>query len=140
MSRPFIAALVACSLGGAARAEDWTERYFGVGSAQDHVAACGQARDHAQGNSFKACIDRRGRRGEAEYTECICATTGEQIHVCNVNLKVRCGAGQSGSDQGSLPSRGVPKGRAGRRVQGTVHRQSRPGPEVLLTAILENRR
>jgi hypothetical protein len=126
MQRALIA-LTALSLTGPARAAEWTERYFGIGSAGDEIAACGQARDHAQGNSFKACIDRRGKRGDAEYTECICAAAGDRMHVCNVNLKVRCdGSAESKSERASQPSRGEPKGRADRQRQ----RVRRPGPEV----------
>ena len=66
-NRILIAAL-ALSLAPAAFAGEWTERYFGVGSAGDRGEACGLARDHAQGNSLKACIDRRGKRGDAAYT------------------------------------------------------------------------
>lgn len=106
-------------------AAEWTERYFGVGSAGDRSLACGQARDHAQGNSFKACLDRRGKRGEAEYTECVCAAAADRMHVCNVNLKVRCDA----SDEGASKERGTPRERAGRG--GRSMRPRRPASEAL---------
>jgi len=114
MLRAALATLAVLTLAQPARASDWIERYFGVGSGGDQAAACGEARDHAQGNSFKACVDRRGKRGDAAYTDCICAAKGEQMHVCNVNLKVRCevAAAVSGGPQ-SAAKRGAPKGRAG---------------------------
>jgi hypothetical protein len=129
MQRALAAALALASLAGPARAVEWTERYFGVGSAGEETEACGQARDHAQGNSFRACLDRRGKRGEAEYTECTCAAASERMHVCNVNLKVRCDGASESSSAGSQPSRGEPKGRAGNRRQ-AIARRLRPGPEV----------
>jgi len=122
--------LAACSLAAPAKAGEWTERYFGVGSGGDEAAACGQARDHAQGNSFKACLEGRGKRGQTEYTECICASTSGRMHVCNVNLKVRCdGATESSdSDRGGSPKRGEPRSRAGQRVHSIGG--TRPGSEV----------
>ena len=108
------AALAVFALQTPARAADWVERYFGVGSGGDPAAACGEARDHAQGNSFKACVDRRGTRSEAAYTDCICAAKADQMHVCNVNLKVRCEVAAVGSGGPQSPAkRGAPKGRAG---------------------------
>lgn len=92
-----------------ASAAEWTERYFGVGSAGDRSMACGQARDHAQDNSFKACVDRRGKRADAEYTECVCSAAADRMHVCNVNLKVRCDG-----DGSATQKRGTPRERAGR--------------------------
>ena len=107
-----------------ASAAEWTERYFGVGSAGDRSMACGQARDHAQGNSFKACVDRRGKRADAEYTECVCAAAADRMHVCNVNLKVRCDASDSATQK-----RGTPRERAGRGKRSK--RLSRPASEAL---------
>ncbi len=121
-----IAALAALCLAPPAFA-GWTERYFGVGSAPDPGQACGLARDHAQDNSSKACVDRRGKRGEAAYTDCIC-TSAESMQVCNVNLKVLCDGTSASSDPGSL--QGGPKVRAGRRRDGTPRRVVRPGLKV----------
>jgi hypothetical protein len=127
LKRNLIAALIASSLAQPAVA-GWTERYFGVGSAPDPDQACGLARGHAQDNSSKACVDRRGKRGEAAYTDCICTSAGESMQVCNVNLKVLCDGVAAGSDPGSL--QGGPKVRAGRRRDGTPRRVVRPGPKV----------
>jgi len=60
---PNKALIIAVALSAPAFAGEWTERYFGVGSASDKVQACGLARDHAQGNSNRACVDRSGTRG-----------------------------------------------------------------------------
>jgi hypothetical protein len=121
-------AMLAVVLSGPATAGEWTERYFGVGSAGNQSEACGLARDHAQGNSFRACIDRRGKRGDAAYTECICTSAGESMQVCNVNLKVLCD-GPLASDP-KAPHEGGLKGRAGRRSDRTARRADLPGPEV----------
>ncbi len=86
----FLCALVALSLASPALAGGWVERYFGVGSAGDRTLACGLARDHAQGNSFRACMDRRGTRADATYTDCICTAAADSLQICNVNLKVAC--------------------------------------------------
>lgn len=97
-----------------ARATDWVERYFGVGSAGEKVAACLEARGDAQGNSSRACSERRGARGDAAYTDCVCQRVTEGIHICNVNLKVSCDgtlSAASGPERHRL--RGEPKGRAG---------------------------
>jgi hypothetical protein len=131
LNRTLIAALAAVSLPPPASAREWTERYFGVGSAGDRSEACGLARDHAQGNSFRACIDRRGKRGEVAYTDCICTSTAENMQVCNVNLKVLCDGPPAGSDPGSRQA-GARRKIAGRRRQGSLRRAtpSRPGPDV----------
>src|ERR1041384_5541432 len=100
--------VVALCLAMPAFASEWTERSCGVGSAGERSVACGQARDHAQGNSFEACIGRRGKRGEAAYTDCVCAATADRMHVCNVNLNVRCDAAEP-EQRG-----GKPRERAGR--------------------------
>ena len=125
----FAAAAIAIAtfgLGGPARASDWIERYFGVGSAGTPDAACVEARDHAQGNSFKACIDRRGKRSEAAYTDCICSDKGQEMHVCNVNLKVRCEVSSAGGGPQHLQKRGEPKGQAGMQAQA----ERRPAPKA----------
>jgi hypothetical protein len=130
MLKRILIAILALGLAPATLAGEWTERYFGVGSAEDRSQACGLARNHAQGNSFKACIDRRGKRGDAAYTDCICTSAGESTHVCNVNLKVLCDGPSAGSDPGSLQEGGL-RDRAGRHRDG-IRRASfgRPGPEV----------
>jgi len=129
LKRTLIATL-ALSLAPAALAGEWTERYFGVGSAGDRSEACGLARNHAQGNSFQACIDRRGKRGDAAYTDCICTSAGESTQVCNVNLKVLCDGPSAGSDPGSLQEGGL-RDRVGRHRDGIRRANSgRPGPEV----------
>jgi hypothetical protein len=135
MTRASIAAMVAFSLAGPVGASPWTERYFGVGSGGDRGVACGQARDHAQGNSFRACVQRHGKRTDAIYTDCICASAEDRIHVCNVNLKVSCeGPTSPVSDPGSLKSGGEPKGRADRRRESPSKAQrggaGPPGPKV----------
>ncbi len=119
------ALLIAFALSGPALAGEWTERYFGVGSASDKVQACGLARDHAQGNSNRACVDRSGTRGGSVYTDCICTSAAESMQICNVNLKVLCDGPNAGSDPGSLRE-GGPKGRAGQRRTAP----GRPGSEV----------
>ena len=132
MTRLVIATIIA-TIAGPALAREWTERYFGVGSAADQGAACTEARGHAEVNSTQACKGGSGARGEASYTACICARMPEGVHMCNVNLKVLCDGpmrlGGDGSEQ-----RGEPKGRAdGRRsvhLCGRGARVARPGPEV----------
>jgi hypothetical protein len=131
MLRPMLTAMLAAlSLGAPAYSSEWTERYFGVGSGGDRGEACGLARDHAQGNSFRACIDRRGKRGDAAYTDCICTSAGESMQVCNVNLKVACDGSLAGGDSKSPQQEGGLKGRAGRRRDGSPRRVVRPGPDV----------
>jgi hypothetical protein len=131
LNRTLIAALAALSIAPRASAGDWTERYFGVGSAGDRGEACELARDHAQGNSFKACVERRGKRGEASYTDCICTSASESLQVCNVNLKVSCDGPLSGSDPASQ-QKGARPVQAGRRVDGAPRRAhpARQGPHV----------
>jgi hypothetical protein len=110
----------------------WTERYFGVGSAEERNLACNEARGHADGNSTNACVDKRGMRAVAEYTECICVALAEGDHVCNVNLKVVCDGPFPSADQNSsIRSGGKPKGRAGRTAtgRGPRVRSVRPGLE-----------
>jgi len=127
--RTLIAAL-ALTLAPPASAGEWTERYFGVGSADDRGEACGLARNHAEGNSSKACIDRRGKRGDAAYTDCICTSAGESTQICNVNLRVLCDGPSAGSDPGSLQEGGR-RDRAGRRDKSARRANSgRPGPDV----------
>jgi hypothetical protein len=112
----------------------WTERYFGVGSAEEQALACKAAKGHADGNSVKACADRHGVRAEAQFTDCICSALADREHVCNVNLKVLCDANASAtavtpSDGGNRG--GEPKGRAGRVGTGRGPRvRGRPGLEA----------
>jgi hypothetical protein len=129
-NRILIGALAALTVAPRAFAGEWTERYFGVGSAGDRGQACGLARDHAQGNSSRACLDRRGTRGDAAYTDCICTSAGESMEICNVNLKVFCDGPSEGSDPGSQ-QKGGPRNRAGRR-DGNPRRASpvQPVPAV----------
>src|SRR3954470_8527119 len=103
---PKTALILAAVLAAPAFATEWTERYFGVGSASEKGQACGLARDHAQGNSNRACVDRRGIRGVSAYTDCICTSATESMEICNVNLKVLCDVPKAGSDPGSLPEGG----------------------------------
>ncbi len=102
-----------------AAATPWIERYFGVGSGGDAKAACEKARDHAQGNSFRACMERRGTRSDATYTACACASPKVQLHVCNVNLQVSCEA------RGANPR---PGGES--EGPGGTQPQVSPGPEA----------
>jgi hypothetical protein len=109
----------------------WIERYFGVGSAQQQGLACEAARGHAGGNFVKACVERRGMRTAAAYTDCICSQLLEGEHVCNVNLKVGCEARASGGtpSRAETPHGGKPKGRADRGATGRGPlRDGRPGP------------
>jgi hypothetical protein len=111
----------------------WIERYFGVGSAQQQGLACEAARGHAGSNSVKACVERRGMRTEAAYTDCICSQLGGAEHVCNVNLKVACEAHASGGtpSRAKTSNGGEPKGRADQAATGRgPHREGRPGPAV----------
>ena len=129
----FVIATILATIARPAVAREWTERYFGVGSADDQGAACTEARGHAEVNSAQACKGGSGARGEAAYTACICARMPEGVHMCNVNLKVLCdGPVDSGLDGSG--SRGGPKGRAeGRRSVspfGRGARTARPGLEV----------
>src|SRR3954454_12671577 len=94
---PLFAVLLAATSQSAAANAHWVERYFGVGSAEERGLACEEARGHADGNSTKACVDKRGTRSEAAYTECICSHLAEGDHVCNVNLKVVCDASADGN-------------------------------------------
>ena len=123
----------------------WTERYFGVGSAEERNLACKEARGHADGNSTNACVDKRGTRGDAEYTECICSHPADDEHVCNVNLKVVCDGGSQPESKTSVirtegrsdaRSSGEPKGRVGRTAtgRGPRVRRGRPGLEDSKTA------
>jgi hypothetical protein len=124
----------------------WTERYFGVGSAEERNLACKEARGHADGNSTNACVEKRGTRGDAEYTECICSHPAEDEHVCNVNVKVLCDGGtqatgtssanQAESSSSTARSGGEPKGRVGRTAtgRGPRVRRGRPGLEDSKTA------
>src|SRR3954470_4894450 len=114
--------MLAAAVSIATSTAPWTERYFGVGSASDKGQACGLARDHARGNSDRACVEKRGTRGGSAYTDCICASAGESMEICNVNLKVLCDGPKPGGDPGSLPE-GGPKGRAGQRPKAS----GRPG-------------
>ena len=129
---PLFAILLAATAQGAQANAQWTERYFGVGSAEERGLACEQARGHADGNSTQACVEKRGTRAEAAYTECICSHLAEGDHVCNVNLKVVCDAASaSGATirSGGGGSRGgEPKGRAGRSSTGRGPRARRGGP------------
>ncbi|HEY6909243.1 MAG TPA: hypothetical protein VI356_07735 [Myxococcales bacterium] len=136
MKHSFAAAVIALCAAYPAAAGEWTERYFGVGSDGDRGAACSQARDHAQGNSFRACMDRRGTREGTSYTECLCTQSDETLHICNVNLKVLCvgSLASSGGASGSPALKGGPKGRADRRrdAHSGARRvvSDRPGPAV----------
>lgn len=132
MTRLLIAVLI-FTVARPALAREWTERYFGVGSAAEQGAACTQAREHAELNSTQACKVGSGARAEASYTACICARMPEGVHMCNVNIKVQCnGPMDSGID--GAGSSGGPKGRAdgSRSVQlvGRGARAARPGLEV----------
>jgi len=60
---PNKALIIAVALSAPAFAGEWTERYFGVGSASDKVQACGLARDHAQGNSKPGLRRSQRNRG-----------------------------------------------------------------------------
>jgi hypothetical protein len=136
MKHALSAAVIALCAAFPAAAGQWTERYFGVGSDGDRGAACSQARDHAQGNSFRACMERRGTRGDTSYTDCQCTRSDEALHICNVNLKVLCVGSLASSGEGGSPAlKGGPKGRADRRRDahsGARHVVSdRPGPAVL---------
>ncbi|HZX96899.1 MAG TPA: hypothetical protein VFE90_20430 [Myxococcales bacterium] len=124
-------------------AGEWTERFFGVGSDGNRVSACEQARDHAQGNSFHACMEKRGRRGDTSYTDCVCTQASEALHICNVNLKVSCfGTIASSGVSDSTGRRGAPKGRADRRratSSGTRRAvYDRLGPEVMAERLAAN--
>jgi hypothetical protein len=125
--------VIIATVANPALAREWTERYFGVGSAADQSAACAEAREHAEVNSAEACKGGSGSRGAASYTACICARMPEGVHMCNVNLKVLCDGPMHSGGDGSRP-RGEPKGRADGRS--SVHwfgrgvRAVRPGPEV----------
>ena len=134
MQRLLLTAWTVASLAQPARAADWIERYFGVGSATAPSAACGEARVDAQGNSARACTERRGTRGDARYTECVCQRVSEDLHICNVNLKVSCdGPLSSASARGSRRQRGEPKGRADRHAAATGAWRActdQPGPKV----------
>jgi hypothetical protein len=111
----------------------WTERYFGVGSAEERNLACKEAKGHADGNSTNACVDKRGTRGDAEYTECICSALTEGEHVCNVNLKVACDGGQQATNKSSsIQNEGEPKGRVGRIATGRGPRVRRGRPGLLI--------
>lgn len=137
MKRWPAAVVLAAALGllVAAAPGRWTERYFGVGSARDSVAACREARDHASGNLSDACVTRQGTRGESSFTDCICAHAVDDVYVCNVNLKVLCdGSLSSGGNQRPSQPGGEPKGRADRRLSphsgAAGVRIDRPGLEV----------
>jgi hypothetical protein len=135
MRTALAAALVALCAAHPAAAGQWTERYFGVGSDGDRGSACSQARDHAQGNSFRACMERRGTREGTSYTDCQCTQSDGTLHVCNVNLKVVCVGSLASSGQGAPPAlKGGPKGRADRRRDAHSGARSvvsdRPGPAV----------
>lgn len=110
----------------------WTERYFGVGSAEDRGAACTDAKTHAEGNSYGACSVRQGKRGDEAYTDCICSALAEGGHVCNVNLQVSCD-GPAQDSQREPRTGGEPKGRTGRHIRsgrGPRSLLDRSGPEV----------
>jgi hypothetical protein len=124
----FVAAMLSTNGVGAR----WTERYFGVGSADDRIAACADARVHAEGNSSNACTTRQGKRGDAAYTDCICSPLSEGGHVCNVNLKVSCDGPASTGERG-LRQGGEPKGRTDR------HQKSGRGPRSFGRSGLEVR-
>ena len=118
----------------------WTERYFGVGSAEERTLACKEAKGHADGNSTNACVDKRGTRGDAEYTECICSALAEGEHVCNVNLKVVCEGGeQAANKSSSIRSGGEPKGRVGRIATGRGPRVRRGRPGLLASPVAQPR-
>jgi hypothetical protein len=130
---PLLAVLLAALAGTTAPNLQWTERYFGVGSAEEQAMACKAAKGHADGNSINACADRRGVRTEAQFTECMCSAVADREHVCNVNLKVVCDASASGA---AIPGTGSDrggelKGRAGRVGTGRGPRvRGRPGLEA----------
>ncbi|HEX4382925.1 MAG TPA: hypothetical protein VH083_08245 [Myxococcales bacterium] len=127
-----LAALFLASLAQTSSGAHWTERYFGVGSGEERTLACKEARGHADGNSTNACVDKRGTRADAEYTECICSALGEGEHVCNVNLKVACDGGKQADGKSSLiRSGGEPKGRVGRIATGRGPRVRRGRPGLL---------
>lgn len=110
-------------------AAGWTERYFGVGSGGDRGTACEQARGDAEQNSSAACARGHGARGEVSYTECVCATTWQSMHVCNVNVKVACDGPAASSP---MRRGGEPTGRAGEE-SAAMHGAAPvrwPGPEV----------
>jgi hypothetical protein len=133
MTSPKLVALILASLAQTSSAgAHWTERYFGVGSAEERTLACKEARGHADGNSTNACVDKRGTRADAEYTECICSALAEGEHVCNVNLKVACDGGAQADPKSSLiRSGGEPKGRVERIATGRGPRVRRGRPGLL---------
>jgi hypothetical protein len=104
---------------------EWTERYFGIGSAGDHGSACEEARAHAQVNARAACAERHGvGSGGGTFTDCRCTSVPAGLHVCNVKLLVVCGDGRSAwpppqlastSPNGQTKSPAAPRGAAGRR-------------------------
>jgi hypothetical protein len=137
MSPTLLAILLATVTQSSGLNVHWTERYFGVGSAEERNLACKEARGHAEGNSTQACMNKSGTRGDAEYTECVCSALAEGDHVCNVNLKVVCDAPFPSADKtSSIRSGGKPKGRAGRAAtgRGPRVRHGRPGLEDSETA------
>jgi hypothetical protein len=138
MTSPKIVAFIVATLAQTAAVNaHWTERYFGVGSAEERTLACQEARGHADGNSINACVGKRGTRGEAEYTECVCSLPADGEHVCNVNVKVVCEGGtQPAEKSSSIGDRGEPKGRVVRTVsgRGPRARRERPGLEAPNTA------
>lgn len=131
MARILIATIIV-TVARPALAREWTERYFGVGSAADPGAACTEARGHAEVNSTQACKGGSGSRGDASYTACNCARMPEGVHMCNVNLKVLCDGPVVSGANGS-GSRGGPEGRADSRrsvhLVGRGARAARPGSE-----------
>lgn len=134
MKRLLFAACAVAALGQPAGAAEWVERYFGVGSAIESAAACGEARGDARVNSSNACTDRRGTRKDASYTECVCSRVSESIHICNVNLKVSCD-GPLSSAGARVPRKqgGDPKDRANRGGVAAGGRRAsteRPDPKV----------
>lgn len=135
MTSPKLVALILAALAPTSSVSShWTERYFGVGSAEERNLACKEAKGHADGNSTNACVDKRGTRGDAEYTECICSPLTEGEHVCNVNLKVACDGGEQAANKSSLNrSGGEPKGRVGRIATGRGPRVRRGRPGLLVS-------
>jgi hypothetical protein len=134
MTSPKIVSLIIAALAPTSSVSShWTERYFGVGSAEERTLACNEAKGHADGNSTNACVDKRGTRGDAQYTECICSALTEGEHVCNVNLKVACDGGEQAANKSSVNgSGGEPKGRVERIATGRGPRVRRGRPGLLI--------
>jgi hypothetical protein len=139
MLRLVLSALVVAGLVPPASGAGWIERYFGVGSAGAPAVACSEAREDAQGNSARACSERKGSRVEERYTECVCQRLSDELHICNVNLKVSCGGPlSSASGRGTRDQGGKPKGRADRRSATTGAwrvRTDQPGPKVRIALL-----